>query len=170
MSHTNTTAKNTNYIFTRHGNKWTVNECLRLHREFDLLKLSMHEIGKLHGRTVNAIMCKIQAEGWATYNDLYVQTYGQYTEENELFLKTNLGLNSKDESDDDASLDDESDEEFIPNVLSDSSDDEDVYEDDGDGSNYEFIYQRVKSMQEQINTLMGYFTKKTQESSMSAVL
>lgn len=164
MSHTNAYTNDSTYVVStpRHGNKWTVSECLRLHREFDLLQLSIPDIARLHGRSVNAIMCKIHSEGWATYNDLYVQTYGQYTENNDLFLKTDLQTDDED----DASLDEDSDEEFIPNVLSDSSDDE--YEDDG--SNYEFIYQRIKSMQQQINTLMGYFTQKTQEQEVSAEL
>ena len=163
MSNTNT-IYGTNYDnipAPRHANKWTVNECLSLNREFELLKLTMPEIALRHGRTVNAIMFKIQAEGWATFNDLYVQTYGAYTQENDLALKSGV---ENDASDSDASLDDEdvddddSDEEFIPNVLSDS-DDDDNEEDLDDGSNYEFIFQRLKSMQKQINTLMGYFSK-----------
>ncbi len=166
MSHANTNTRSNKYIFTtpRHGNKWSIPECLRLHREFDLLHLSMHEIANLHGRTVNAIMCKIQAEGWASYNDLYVQTYGQHTEENDLQLKSDL------HSDDDSDAE-ESDEEFVPNVLSDSeSDNELIYEDDDDGSNYEFIYQRIKSMQQQINTLMGYFTKKNEGTNITMTM
>jgi hypothetical protein len=160
MSTTNT-IYGTNYDnipAPRHANKWTVNECLRLNREFDLLKLTMPEIALRHGRTVNAIMFKIQAEGWASYNDLYVQTYGSYSQENDLALKSGVE-NDVSDSESDASLDDEdSDEEFVPNVLSDSEDDEEDNEYD-DGSNYEFIFQRIKSMQKQINTLMGYFSK-----------
>jgi hypothetical protein len=163
MSSTTNTVYGTNYDnipAPRHANKWTVNECLSLNREFELLKLTMPEIALRHGRTVNAIMFKIQAEGWATFNDLYVQTYGAYSQENDLALKSGV---ENDASDSDASLDeeddddDDSDEEFIPNVLSDSEDEED--EDLDDGSNYEFIFQRIKSMQKQINTLMGYFSK-----------
>jgi hypothetical protein len=139
----------------RHANKWTVNECLSLNREFELLKLTMPEIALRHGRTVNAIMFKIQAEGWATYNDLYVQTYGAYSQENHLALKSGVE-NDVSDSESDASLDDDdSDEDFIPNVLSDSEDEEEY----NDGSNYEFIFQRIKSMQKQINTIMGYFSK-----------
>ena len=154
-----TTVYGTNYDnipAPRHANKWTVNECLSLNREFELLKLTMPEIALRHGRTVNAIMFKIQAEGWATFNDLYVQTYGAYSQSNDLALKSGVENDASD-SESDASLnDDDSDEEFIPNVLSDSDDDE---EDLDDGSNYEFIFQRLKSMQKQINTLMGYFSK-----------
>jgi hypothetical protein len=163
MSTSNNTIYGTNYDnipAPRHANKWTVNECLSLNREFELLKLTMPEIALRHGRTVNAIMFKIQAEGWASYNDLYVQTYGAYTEENDLALKSGVE-NDVSDSESDASLDDEdvndddSDEEFVPNVLSDSEDEEEY----NDGSNYEFIFQRIRSMQKQINTLMGYFSK-----------
>lgn len=161
-STTNTTygTKYDNIPAPRHANKWTVNECLSLNREFELLKLTMPEIALRHGRTVNAIMFKIQAEGWATYDDLYVQTYGAYSQENHLALKSGVENDASD-SESDASLDeednddDDSDEEFIPNVLSDSEDEEEY----NDGSNYEFIFQRIKSMQKQINTIMGYFSK-----------
>ena len=162
MSTTAKTTYGTNYDnipAPRHANKWTVNECLSLNREFELLKLTMPEIALRHGRTVNAIMFRIQAEGWATFNDLYVQTYGAYSQENDLALKSGV---ENDVSDDDESLDDEdvddddSDEEYVPNVLSDSEDEENELD---DGSNYEFIFQRIKSMQKQINTLMGYFSK-----------
>jgi hypothetical protein len=161
-SNTNTIygTKYDNIPAPRHANKWTVNECLSLNREFELLKLTMPEIALRHGRTVNAIMFKIQAEGWATFNDLYVQTYGAYTEENDLALKSGVE-NDVSDSESEASLDDEddddddSDEEFVPNVLSDSDEEEEY----NDGSNYEFIFQRIKSMQKQINTIMGYFSK-----------
>ena len=56
---------------TRSGFKWTVNECLRLEREYDLLKLSVEDIALLHLRTPFAIMYKLDEEGIADYNDLY---------------------------------------------------------------------------------------------------
>jgi hypothetical protein len=61
----------------RHGYKWNVNECLRLEREYDLLKLSVPEMSILHKRTMNAIMCKLQDEGLDTFNNLYVKTFGK---------------------------------------------------------------------------------------------
>jgi len=57
-------------MYRRTGNKWTVNECLRLEREFDLLGLSIQEIAKLHERSPNAIMYKLDYEGIADYNDV----------------------------------------------------------------------------------------------------
>ena len=58
-------------MYRRTGNKWTVNECLRLTREFDLLGLSIQEISKLHERSPNAIMYKLDYEGIADYNDVF---------------------------------------------------------------------------------------------------
>jgi hypothetical protein len=59
----------------RSGFKWTINECLRLEREYDLLKLSVDEIALLHQRSHYAIMCKLDAEGIADFNKLYQQNY-----------------------------------------------------------------------------------------------
>ena len=55
----------------RSGFKWTINECLRLEREFELLKLSVDEIALLHQRSPYAIMYKLDAEGIADYNDVF---------------------------------------------------------------------------------------------------
>ena len=59
-------------MYTRANAKWSVNECLRLEREFDLLKLSVQEIALLHDRSPNAIMYKLDAEGLADYNDVFL--------------------------------------------------------------------------------------------------
>ena len=59
-------------MYTRANAKWSVNECLRLEREFDLLKLSVKEIALLHYRRPNAIMYKLDAEGLADYNDVFI--------------------------------------------------------------------------------------------------
>jgi hypothetical protein len=57
--------------FTRFGKRWTINECLQLEREYDLLKLSIDDIAERHKRTVNAIMIKLDSEELADYNVLY---------------------------------------------------------------------------------------------------
>ena len=59
----------------RSGFKWTVNECLRLQREFELLNLPVQEIALLHKRSPYAIMYKLDSEGIADFNELYQQTY-----------------------------------------------------------------------------------------------
>jgi hypothetical protein len=57
--------------YKRFRNRWTINECLQLQREYELLKLSVNEIADLHQRTPNAIMFKLNQEGFADYNMLY---------------------------------------------------------------------------------------------------
>ncbi len=48
----------------RHGNKWSIPEILRLQREFELLRLPISEISKLHNRSEAAIKYKLIAEGF----------------------------------------------------------------------------------------------------------
>ena len=57
----------------RNGYKWSINECLQLQREYELLELSIDEISIKHNRTPNAIMYKLDQEGFANYNTLYLQ-------------------------------------------------------------------------------------------------
>lgn len=60
---------------SRNNFKWGVQEILSLQREFQLLKLSIDEIAKKHKRTPNAIMLKLDKEGMANYNALYIDYY-----------------------------------------------------------------------------------------------
>ena len=48
----------------RYGNKWSVNELLSLQREYELLEWSVQEIAAKHRRSVNAILFKLEAEGF----------------------------------------------------------------------------------------------------------
>ena len=57
----------------RHRKSWTVNECLKLEREYDLLKLSITDIAIKRVRTPRAIMTKLDIVGIASYSDLYLQ-------------------------------------------------------------------------------------------------
>ena len=57
--------------YKRFGNRWTINECLQLEREYDLLELSIDEMAERHKRTPNAIMLKLDSEGLADYCVLY---------------------------------------------------------------------------------------------------
>ena len=61
--------------YTRNGHRWTINECIQLQREFELLNLSVAEIAIRHKRTPNAIMYKLDKEGLADYNLLYSNHY-----------------------------------------------------------------------------------------------
>jgi hypothetical protein len=139
----------------RSGYKWTINECLRLEREFDLLELSVPEMALLHKRTINAIMCKLQDEGLDTFQNLYMKTYG--TENWEAF-----DLNYEDDADNSEHEEDDDDEEYIPDLNEDEEEDDD--EEDAveeDFSNEGLLFKQVKSIQSQINSLLNYFSTQT---------
>lgn len=49
----------------RNGKKWSVNETLRLQREYELLELNVNEIASLHSRTIESILFRLVKEGFA---------------------------------------------------------------------------------------------------------
>lgn len=90
------------YIFivkmtTRSGFRWSVNEVLALQREFELLGLTIDEIAQKHNRTTNAIIFKLDQEGFADYNDL-CSNYNSESDDNssEISLEYNYDDNDSD--------------------------------------------------------------------------
>lgn len=124
----------------RHGFRWTINECLRLQREFELLQLSLDEIASRHGRTVNAIMCKLDAEGFASYDVLCSQHYSNKLD--------NLA------TDDDEDYVDEEQE----------ADDYEEQDDDDDDYDPYNVVQHLLSLQKQMNSLVSRFTSRSASS------
>lgn len=51
-------------INSRAGNRWTIPEVLSLQREHELLELGVEEIAKRHGRSVLAIIWRLELEGF----------------------------------------------------------------------------------------------------------
>ena len=49
---------------TRSGNKWRINEVLSLQREYELLEWSVQQIAEKHQRSVEAILFKLESEGF----------------------------------------------------------------------------------------------------------
>ena len=123
--------KNVDINAWRNGYKWTINECLRLEREYDLLKLTVPVMAILHNRTINAIMCKLQDEGLDTYNNLYIQTYGEDYIDEQINQLNNL-----------YSIDQDDEEEYVPNIQD--------HHDDDDGSNHTYLFQQVKRMHKHV--------------------
>ena len=107
---------------TRNGKRWNVNECIQLQREFELLQLSVSEIAIRHKRTPNAIMFKLDQEGFANYNVLY---------SNHQDLNTTEITNKYQDDDDDNYDDDEEqqeqqeEQEYTPENDDDDDDDND---------------------------------------------
>ena len=57
-------------IYKRSGKKWSVNELLTLQREYELLELDVQQISSRHERSVEAILSKLESEGFiSTWND-----------------------------------------------------------------------------------------------------
>ena len=114
----------------RIGNKWTVNEVLSLQREFELLGWDIVQIAEKHGRTANAIMFKLDQEGFADYNVLYSNYHNLNAKmpvgrtQKQLVLETFL-------SDDDDTVDDDGEEDDDDTVVDDEHD-EDYVDDDGE--------------------------------------
>ena len=168
---------NTDLYAWRNGYKWSVNECLRLEREYDLLQLSVPEMAKLHGRTINAIMFKLQAEGLDTYNNLYFKTYGKDYINNQIDQLNNL-CSKKDDTDEEEEYDDDdtdtdkkeeydTDEDYVPDLT---EFDNDLTEFDNvlnDGSNRTYIFDQVNSIHKHINNLLGYFIAEKKNMSLS---
>jgi hypothetical protein len=50
--------------YKRIGNRWTVNELLSLQREYELLGWTIQEIASKHERTVDAILYRLESEGF----------------------------------------------------------------------------------------------------------
>ena len=153
--------ENVNINAWRHGYKWTISECLRLEREYDLLKLSVPEMAILHKRTINAIMFKLQAEELDTYNNLYFKTYGQDFINDQIDKLNNLcsteDLDEDLDEDEDEDLDE--DLEDLEEDLEDLEEDLENYHDHSDDNDRTFIFEHVKRIHKHVSNLLGYFTK-----------
>lgn len=133
-------------MYRRTGTKWTVNECLRLEREFDLLGLSIQEIAELHERSPNAIMYKLDYEGIADYNDIF-QNRQEKTYKIE---ETNEVGSEAEDSDYDETDEDNNNEEDADEVVSES-------ESDNEYESYNFG-QHIKQISK-LTKQVAYLTK-----------
>jgi hypothetical protein len=143
----------TNY--KRVGAKWTVNECLRLQREYELLKLSIEEIADLHQRSSQAIMYKLDAEGIADYNVLAVcGTNHQLRRNNIINIDEACDVedSENDNNDDDDSSSDYEEDSDNNDAASEVSDQEEEY----DQFN---MRQQVKILSEQVAYLSSFVSK-----------
>ena len=71
--------------YKRSGNKWTVNELISLQREYELLELTIKEISIKHQRSVEAILFRLESEGFDDYfhNNKYVDEESEEESEEE---------------------------------------------------------------------------------------
>jgi hypothetical protein len=156
----------TNY--KRVGAKWTINECLRLQREYELLKLSIDEIAALHERSAQAIMYKLDAEGIADYNVLAVcgtniqLRYSNMSNIDEAYDVEDDNDSSSDyEDDDDEKQDyDLQENDDAASEISDSENDDDYSDSSSDEEYDRFnISQHVKTLSKQLSALSAIVVK-----------
>lgn len=157
----------------RNGYKWSVNECLRLEREYDLLELSVPDMAFLHKRTLNSIMFKLQAEGLDTFNNLYFKTYGQDCINEQINQLNNLYSEDLDGEEDDLSEEEEKDDSDDDDLVDEKDEDEDkdlyedLFEDHSNGSNRAYIIDQVKSIHKHLTNLLKYFTPESKSTGAS---
>ena len=95
--------------YNRSRNKWTVNEILSLEREYELLEMTIQEIALKHSRSVEAILFRLDSEGFI--NNWYdARGYNNF-----------LNNNNEEDKYSDASISDTDDDED-----SDSNDDDEI--------------------------------------------
>ncbi len=140
----------------RAGFKWTVNEILSLQREFELLGWTIDEIALKHKRTPNAIMYKLDQEGFADYNVLY-SNYHDLNSRIDLWKKTtNLHLNYDydTEIDDSDADDDKKDEDYVDSEDEDEDYiDNDEYDEQDELAN---LSERVDALEESVSEIRDF--------------
>jgi hypothetical protein len=131
----------------RSGNKWTVNEILSLQREYELLEMSIQEIALKHSRRVEAILYKLDSEGFIdNWHD--ARGYNNYLNKNE------------GEDDEDA------DEDYEEQDYVDESDADEDYEeqdyvdesDDDDDDEIVILTRRVGYVENTVNEIKNMVT------------
>ena len=134
----------------RTGFKWTINECLRLQREFELLNLPVEEIALLHQRSPYAIMYKLDSEGLADFNELYQQTYPN----------EKSSTVDDDASESEAELED-AEESYQDDASESEADDADADEEESDEEEYNRydMKQQVRILTKQLSNLTAVVYK-----------
>jgi hypothetical protein len=112
---------------SRHNFKWSINEILALHREYDLLKLSVQEIANKHQRTPHAIIYKLVNENIIYYEKNEDNIVEGGIDDSELEYDND---DDDEEEEDDDDGDEEEDETATEDESFNNVSEDDVSEDD----------------------------------------
>ena len=146
----------------RYGFKWSVNEVLSLQREFELLGWDIDQIAQKHQRTPNAIMYKLDQEGFADYNELYSAYHNLGTSSN-AENTTELNLEScHSDSDSDSDYEDGDDEDFEDDGECDDEEDE---EEEDELAN---LSERMDNLEESITEIKNMIKQLMSKQTVSA--
>ena len=147
--------------YKRFGKSWTINECLQLQREFELLKLSIDEISKIHQRTPNAIMLKLDREEFADYNVLY-SNYHSFNVDMEIHRKNSYVNEDADEDSDEDEKEENSSEYGDEDCANDEQDD--------DIEDIDDLKHHVKRIEKQLNALTEMILKQNNKKTLFSML
>ena len=141
--------------YRRANAKWTINECLRLEREFDLLKLSIDEIAARHERSAQSIMYKLDSEGLADYNVLAVCGTNYQLRVSDINNQDEEDEDEKD-SDDSSDYEEELDNDDAASEVSDLEEEEDEDKEEYDRFN---VRQQINILTKQLANLTAIVYK-----------
>jgi hypothetical protein len=154
----------------RFGKRWTINECLQLQREYELLGWSIDRIAEKHQRTPNAIMFKLDEEKLADYNTLYNNYYNCHNKDpSKSRRETNDSEEEQEQesADSDGDGDGEDDETYVDNeeASNEEGNDDESYvnteEEDAD------LKERVNNLEKKIDELMQLISTQNNKSQKS---
>ena len=64
-------------FYTNSGSKWSDDEVLQLHKEYNVDKLNVKELCKIHKRFLGGIVSRLKCEGLIEYND-HARGYNEF--------------------------------------------------------------------------------------------
>lgn len=150
-----TTTINNKNDCARVGFRWNVNECLTLQREYELLELTVQEIAIRHKRSVNAILCKLEQEGFiGTWVD--ARGYRSNVTQNvDSVLENECFSNEDDEDNDDEEqeLGNDDSSDYVYNEEDSVSDDDDESFDEEEQDKIEELTSRVWSLETSVSDI-----------------
>jgi hypothetical protein len=130
--------------YKRHGNRWTINEILSLQREYELLEWTIQEIAYKHQRSIRAILCKLEVEGFiGSWDDARGFNSKEYQD---------ICSGAIDEDESVAEFDDENDDDY------DDYDDETLSDDDKE-SDVDKLTERVWNLETSVKDIGTMVTK-----------
>ena len=157
----------------RHNFKWNINELLSFQREYELLEMTIQDIAAKHERTIEAILYRLQQEGFIQ-SWIDARGYQEYSKNFDYLVGgLDSGVNAYDygediintETDDDVNDKDsdyEDEDDCSDEDEDDCSDDDEDYKND---NNISSLNQRVWSLEtavsdikDMIGTLLSRFS------------
>ena len=159
---------------SRQNFKWSINETLKLQREYELLLLDVPQISKIHKRTQFAIVCKLYQEKFITNikdarGFIYVKrevTYDSAEDDCSEYIPSESEYESESEYDSESESEYESESDYHKTdnrIFHDitQSDDEPVYlniktEPEPETTN---VNQRVEKLENSVSNMEGMMTR-----------